>query len=315
MAPQAKTLQLIAAARAVLEEHHPMTLRQVYYQLVSKQVIANKVSQYKRLSNALVAARQQGLIPWEWVEDRLRRPRTPAMWRSVKHFGESVGPQYRRNVFATKADLRFDGKVPQTTADFERMPKDEDLYPLWQSRRVEVWLEKDALSGIFEDILDHYGVTLHVGRGFTSWTSLKDMAGVWHKWEHYNDDKRYCAGVTLLTFSDFDPSGWNMVDDLDERLAFFSAWPNIVRCALLPEDVDEYNLPPAFAKDSDTRKAAFVELHGDVAVELDALPIEALQERIVEKVEEHMDMEALKKLLALEEQERREVVEALSFEE
>ncbi len=40
-----------------------------------------------------------------------------------------------------------------------------------QPRRVECWLEKDALSGIFADALDGYGVTLNVGRGYDGWSS------------------------------------------------------------------------------------------------------------------------------------------------
>ncbi len=41
---------------------------------------------------------------------------------------------------------------------------------------LEAWLEKDALSGIFQGALRPYGVTLDVGRGFDSATSAKDAA-------------------------------------------------------------------------------------------------------------------------------------------
>jgi len=136
MAKHAKTIKLIEAARDVLAENQPMTVRQVYYQLFSGQVIENNRSAYQAVSSALVDARQEGLIPWEWIEDRLRRPRYVSMWDDLGDFVGSVGRQYRRDVWAT------------------------------QPRLVECWLEKDALSGIFEDVPNPYGVTLNVGRGY-----------------------------------------------------------------------------------------------------------------------------------------------------
>ena len=144
MGKHAKTLRLIEAAREVLQADHPMTVRQVYYQLVSRQVIENNRGQYQAVSNALVSARQEGVIAWEWIEDRLRRPREVAMWEDPAGFAQDVVHAYRRDVWATQPQL------------------------------LETWLEKDALSGIFEDVLRRYGVTLNVGRGYdaVSYTHL-----------------------------------------------------------------------------------------------------------------------------------------------
>ena len=69
MARHAKTIRLIEEAQLVLTEHHPMTVRQVYYQLVSRQVLENNRGRYQALSNALVNARQEGVIPWGWIGD------------------------------------------------------------------------------------------------------------------------------------------------------------------------------------------------------------------------------------------------------
>jgi len=71
----AKTLKLIEVAKNILAEGYPMTVRQVFYQLISRQAIKNNRGQYQAVSNALVDARREGVIPWEWIEDRLRRPR------------------------------------------------------------------------------------------------------------------------------------------------------------------------------------------------------------------------------------------------
>jgi hypothetical protein len=94
------------------------------------------------VSNVLVDARKDGIIPWEWIEDRLRKPWHISMWSSLEDFGETARRAYRRNVWTTQ--------------------------PVY----LEVWFEKDALSGIFEGVLECYGVTLNVGRGYDGWDSI-----------------------------------------------------------------------------------------------------------------------------------------------
>jgi len=261
-----KTQHLIDTARTILAEHCPMTVRQVYYQLVSRQVIENNRSQYQAVSRALVEARQHGAIPWDWIEDRTRRPRTPAMWKSLADFAESALAQYRRDVWTT------------------------------QPSRIEAWVEKDALSGIFEDVLRPYGVTLNVGRGYDGWSSIHDAAE---------------RGVDIvLYFGDFDPSGEDIWRSLDERLGE-SGGGEVAHCALGEEDVERYNLPPDFTKPTDTRSASFVARHGDRAVELDALPVDVLRARIVSEVEKRMDLGALTKVRQVEKADRRRLVAAL----
>jgi hypothetical protein len=259
-----KTLRLVEEAVGILTSQHPMTVRQVYYQLVSRQVIANTRGAYQAVSNALVAARKEGLIPWEWIEDRLRRPRAVSMWKSLADFAESMCRAYRRDVRVA------------------------------QPGYLEVWLEKDALSGIFEDVLEAYGVTLNVGRGYDGWDSL------------YKAAVRYDEGdaVTVLYFGDFDPSGEDMVRSLRDRLAFLDCQPEVVKCALNADDVARYNLPPDFTKATDTRRAAFVARYGDVAVELDALPVDVLRARLLAEVESRMDLEALREVREAEERDR-----------
>ena len=251
MSRHPKTVRLIETAAKILAEHNPMTVRQVYYQLVSRQVIKNSRSSYQSVSKALVAARRDAIIPWQWIEDRLRKPRHVSMWPGLAEFCEPA--LYRRNV-----------------------------WPM-QPSYLECWLEKDALSGIFEDILDPYGVTLNVGRGYDGWDSIHNAA------RRFGSGK----GAAIIYFGDFDPSGEDMVRSLAERLATFGCRPSIVKCALTADDVRRYKLPPDFTKKSDSRRAKFVAKHGDVAVEIDALPDRVLRDRLKEEVEKRMDLDAL----------------------
>lgn len=164
---------------------------------------------------------------------------------------------------------------------------------------LEVWLEKDALSGIFERALNPYGVTLNVGRGYDSWSSI------------YEASERYGDGtVTVLYFGDFDPSGEDMVRSLVDRLGFFDCYAPIEKVALTVEDIERYELPPNPAKRTDTRSAAFIARYGDQAVELDALPPDVLEGLIIAEVEARMNLEALE---ATKEQEGRDLEQLRKF--
>ena len=169
MSRHRKTTSLIETAAAILAERHPMTVRQVFYALVSRQVIENSRGAYQAVSKALVAARCEGLILWAGLPD----------------FAETAAAAYRRNVWVDQLAL------------------------------LETWLEKDALSGIFADVLEPYGVTLNVGRGFDGWDSIHNAA------------RPLGDGDTILYFGDFDPSGEDMVRSLRDRLASLGSRPDV----------------------------------------------------------------------------------------
>jgi hypothetical protein len=206
MGRQAKTQNMIDLAYKILEAFHPMTVRQVYYQLVSAQIIENSMSQYKSVSRALVSARRDGSIPWDWMEDRTRIARSnDGSFDNLADFAKYAHYYYSRGFWAT------------------------------QEHRLEVWEEKDALSSVFSDALSPYRVTLNVGKGFDGWDSIYKAS------ERY---RRYGNGenVTVLYFGDFDPSGEEMCTSLKKRLAELEVYPTIHKIALTKEDVLRYNL-------------------------------------------------------------------------
>ena len=274
MKKQQKTLDLISAAKKILELQNPMTLRQTYYQLVSRHVIENNKNEYQKLSNALVWARQQELIPWEWIEDRTRQPREVNMWSDLNDFFETVKKAYRRDVWET------------------------------QDNYIVVWVEKDALSGIFQKITSKYGVTLVVGRGYNSWSVKKELADTFERYEPKEP--------VVLYFGDFDPSGEDIFRDLEKSFYFFQiSLKKIEKVSLTKEDIEKYNLPPDFAKKSDTRSKKFIAKNGDMAVELDALPADVLREKIKSSIEKYLDIEKFKIVLGEQSQEQYEIEEFL----
>ncbi len=271
---QKKTLELIESARAVLAEYHPMTVRQVFYQLVSRLVLKNTEQQYKQLSRHLTTAREEGIIPDEWIEDRTRRPRDVSMWDGLDDFLSDARYWYRRNVWNT------------------------------QPRYVVCWVEKDALSGIFEDITEEYGITLVVGRGYNSHSIKAEMAQRFQSIE---------KPVAILYFGDFDPSGENIYQNLKESFPRdFGISLEIEKVALRFEDIERYQLPPNPAKKTDSRAGSFIEKYGDISVELDALPLPVLQDKIRKSIHSFLDMEALLHTAQLEKVEQKKLASMLA---
>ena len=229
--------------------------------------------------------RLSGVVPWEWMEDRLRNPVIWQTWRGPSEF--------------------LLDKLYELSHGYHRDPwQDQPSY-------VEVWCEKDALSGIFKSVLSEYYVTLRIGRGYDSWSSIKEAAD-----EYTRRLKRHGQETTVLYFGDFDPSGEDMHRSLIERFGMLSVYPEVPKIALTHEDTRR--LPANFTKADDSRREAFIRKYGDVAVELDALPVEELRERIRTSVEAAMDMLVLEESLRLQREHRRrirELAEGLDLEQ
>lgn len=113
-----KTLALIGQANEILQEYaaqgFTLTLRQLYYQFVARQVIANDDKEYGRLGRTIVDARRAGLVNWGHIEDRTRELSASPHWETPAEILYSAATSYR-----------------------------EDPWDC-QGRRLEVWVEKAA---------------------------------------------------------------------------------------------------------------------------------------------------------------------------
>lgn len=236
---------IVDRVREIMAEYEfPPTLRGLFYRLVSERALRNTRAEYNQLSDKLARARERGEIPWDSIVDLTRAPIVPSTWAGLGDFAETARHAFRLEVW-------------------ERQPA-----------YVEVWLEKQALSELFRRVCDSYAVRLMVGRGYSSTTFMLDGAG---HLERMAADKP----VRVCYFGDFDPSGLDIFRDVRERLARYGAEVECEKVALTWAQVEEHQLPPVMTKPKDTRAPAFVARHGDVAVELDALPPVVL-ERLVE---------------------------------
>lgn len=260
--------ELMDAAGEIIDEFYPdkMTLRQVYYQLVSRLILENKQTAYKRLSAVLVEARETGQVPWDAMEDRTRSILGSP---SLNHISN---PRW----------------AAQSIVDYvetsEGISADRWLYQEWY---VEVWLEKQALEGVFEAVTGDLEVVLMPGRGYSSATFLKDAAS--RIGDAQDEDKL----VAVLYFGDYDPSGMDIERYGLEKLQEHGiSVGHFGRIALTLAQIKEFELPPVPAKKSDSRRDAFVAVHGDMAVELDALNVRVLKDLIRAGIQEFWDVDS-----------------------
>jgi hypothetical protein len=274
--------QMVEIVEKYQEQGLRLTARQLYYQFVAGGLIENKIQSYKNLTNLLTDARYAGLIDWDAIEDRGREPAIPSQWNSLN-------------------DL-----VDSAVASF-RLPRWET-----QPKYCELWVEKQALAGVLEPMADEFHVVLSVNKGYSSASAMFDAANRFKRRGH-NKDK------ILFYLGDHDPSGEDMVRDIEDRLVEFGVRRlTVTKLALTWEQIQEFEPPPNPVKMSDSRQAAYVEKYGEECWEVDALPPDELQRIIREAFEEEIDEEAMEEVKTREQRGKdalREAAESLEGDE
>ena len=263
---QLNKLNRVLAVLERFKEYKPLTLRQIFYQLISENRIRNVKSEYTMLSGLCKWGRISGHIPWPDIEDRTRAFYDLSGWKSKGDFIErsldSFLTGYRRDLLQS------------------------------QDKFIEICVEKDALSSIFTRAAGPYGVSVLPAKGFNSVSALNEYRD---RVKHWGAGKK----PVLLYFGDFDPSGMAMLEAMQTTLKDEMDLPGVEykRVALLEKDIADYNLPydPDAIKKKDSRTKEFVKKYGPKAVELDALPPDVLTDRIKKAIEAELDMGAFDK--------------------
>ena len=253
---------LITKTNEILNQYSTrLTLRQVYYRLVAQQIIENTEYEYKYLSRILVSARKEKLIPSYKLVDLTRRPILEDYWfRTAEEHLENVLGSLKQSIISYWVHR-------------------------WHNQKeyVEVWLEKAALETLFREITNTRDVTLVTCRGYPSYTLLEESARrIKEECENREVDR-----VTILYFGDYDPTGKDIPRHIEEELKECGISLNLRLISLTLDQIDYYNLPPVPTKKSDSRSKKFIIQHGDIAVELDALEPDVLQEILENAIIEH----------------------------
>lgn len=250
---------------AVVHQEHPMTVRQVFYRLVSMGAISKTEAEYKTtVCRLLTELRRSGDIPYGFIADNTRWMRKPRTYSGLESALEQTAQFYRRDLW-------------------------DDL-----DERVEIWLEKDALAGVVYEVTEAWHVPLMVTRGYPSLSYLHSAAEV------IEDNHRY---TTIYYFGDHDPSGKDIPRFVQEginemlvsinlqNLTNFSMWSGLGDdsfdfeiVAVTTDQIEEWDLPTRPTKRTDSRAKNF---EGD-SVELDAIPPDKLRELVETCITQHI---------------------------
>jgi hypothetical protein len=270
---------MVKRANDILAEYEAqgliLTLRQLYYQFVARGFLGNKQKNYKRLGKVIGDARLMGRVSWDAIEDRTRS------LKLLQHF-----------------------KGPQDALD--RLARWYAV-DLWKNQkfRPEVWIEKDALTGVIEKVCDENDVPYFSCRGYTS------LSEMWRASERLKGWLASGQRPFIIHFGDHDPSGVDMSRDILARLSqTFMADCSFERVALTMAQVEEYQPPPNPVKQTDSRYKTYVAEFGvEECWELDALEPSKFRELIESSLNPLRDQKVWDKDVKEREQVRKQLVE------
>lgn len=218
-------------------QNYRLTLRQLYYQFVSRGLVENTVKSYKNFGALVSDARLAGLIDWNMIQDRGREMTENPHWQNPKHFAESVATGF--------------------------------MLDLWegQGNYVEVMIEKDALSGVLEPVCRALDIPFTANRGYSSSSTMYEAS------KRFLAQRNLGKNLHVIYLGDHDPSGIDMTRDVEERLHLFIGSDDLYinRVALNMPQVEELNPPENPAKTTDSRAKKYIKDFGHSSWELDAI--------------------------------------------
>ncbi|RLI41371.1 hypothetical protein DRO59_07115 [Candidatus Bathyarchaeota archaeon] len=316
--------EVVGAVNEILDQYTmKLTVRQIFYRLISPpyQLFPGTRSNYKNFDKVLTRARERGHVDWRRIEDRARTT-------LGGDFGYENPDEYLKSqINSLKNSWKFYTK---------RMWDNQSYY-------VELWVEKDALATLFSNTARGFRVLTFPSRGYSSFTKIMDALTEKDRFPRYI---KMGKPIIILHFSDHDPSGLNMSEDIYKRLyqkkylhramrdvftdkeldEILEAYKKsgkydecnehgmvrIVRCALNYDQVERFNLAPNPTKKADPRRKWYVKKFGDRCWELDAIPPTELQRIIEQSITRFVDAEKWKATVEEIEKEKEALKQQLS---
>lgn len=274
---QAQLDEVLAAVKKIIAgEAGKITIRHLFYRLVSLKVIEKTECAYKLLISHLSKWRHAGQVEFTAFADNTRWYLGATTYDDAQDALENTVACYRKN--------------------------------LWneQATRLEIWCEKDAVAGVLIGVADRFGVPVFVCRGFASLTSIHAAAMNFRAWNRAG--KKCC----IAYFGDHDPSGVQIERTVGTRFAGFGADVAIDRVAITFDQIREFDLPTRPAKTTDTRARDWI----GGCVEIDALPSAELRKLVETSITKHINKRRWTEQLRVEEMERASLREmAVAFGE
>ena len=255
----AATLVIIDQAGEIIQEYAnaglTLTLRQLYYQFVARDLFANIQKNYSKLGRIISDGRMVGLIDWKAIEDRTRNI-------------------YRRSSWSNP------GEIIQTCARTFKLDRWEN-----QDNYVEIWIEKEALIGVISDVCYDLDVPYFACKGYVSKSEM------WEASQRMEWRKETGKNTVIIHLGDHDPSGMDMSRDIRDQQLIFGGADKVHRIALNMDQIEMYNPPPNPTKMSDSRSFDYVNNFGDSCWELDALDPKMMQKLVGDTIKDYRDQD------------------------
>ncbi len=218
---KAQLEELHNAILTACELDHPLTVRGVFYRVLSAGAVEKTEKAYNAVQREVLKLRRSGDLPYEWVVDGTRwHIKTPS-WSNVEEALDDAAASYRRALW-----------------------HDQDVY-------VEIWSEKDAISSIIAPVTETWDVPLMVARGFASESFL---------WSTASTIRAVNKPTIVYQLGDHDPSGIAAWKHVQRRLREFAPDIDIYfeRLAVTPEQIYVLDLPTRPTKATDSRSKGFI---------------------------------------------------------
>lgn len=264
----AEARAMISTINGILHEYvtagYDLSLRQLYYQLVSRNLVENTEKSYKNVGSLVSDARMAGMVDWDVIKDRGREMVQNPHWDSPADILDSCAKQFRVDRWAN-----------------------QECY-------VEVMVEKQALEGVLIPVCSEWDVPFTANKGYSSSSAMYEAS------KRYLKRAEQEKELYVLYLGDHDPSGIDMTRDVDDRLRIFldpsgdTKVHEVKRLALNMEQVDEMKPPENPAKITDSRAASYIKKFGQSSWELDAIEPKRLALLVSTAIKQLVDTKAWK---------------------
>lgn len=257
--------EILTACQAIIKEEGTVSLRHLFYRVVSLGLIEKNETEYQKLSGYSMKWRRNGSIAWDSFVDTARYYHGVETYSGLSEALENSKDCYRRN--------------------------------LWQSQKiyVEIWTEKEAIAAIAQQAAEPFGVPVFPMKGFGSGSALHSIAQTIRRQQKRGKE------VFVYHLGDHDPSG-RCIDEStvrnlrdDHGVEF-----NFERIAVNPDQIKYYKLLTRPTKKTDSRAKNF---EGE-SVEVDALPPHVIRNLVETNISQHIDGMAWEREIEIEAMER-----------
>lgn len=248
----AATVVQVFGLAQILVDNQPLTVRSAMYRGIGTLWKDSSDTNYNKCGRLILQMRRLGLIPYQWIVDGTRASDKPSSWSGLADFAESVAQAYRKNLWERQGDY------------------------------VELFVEKDAMSGVIRPVTRESDVRLNPIRGYGSETFLWGIAEEW---------KRIEKPIHVYYLGDHDPSGLRIEEDLKVRLQGFCGFGvHWERLAVTEDDFNSDLLGfPIKRNDAQAKWRPYLSRYGDRCVEVDAIPAPEIRDRVEAAIESHID--------------------------